>query len=102
MALERVWKGLLVLAVVAAAGIVLVQAGLVSVPWGPDEGEVRSSTMDPTTTRALTRIPNRTPEGAPRVKRRTEAMGVMATLNANPRPSLMLKSQTIQTNVTPD
>ncbi|PGF15496.1 hypothetical protein CP556_04705 [Natrinema sp. CBA1119] len=41
MTLERVWKGLLVLAVVAAAGIVLVQAGLVSVPWGPDEGEVR-------------------------------------------------------------
>ncbi|WP_226040394.1 DUF192 domain-containing protein [Natrinema sp. DC36] len=41
MALERVWKGLLVLAVVAAVGIVLVQAGLVSVPWGPDDGEVR-------------------------------------------------------------
>lgn len=41
MALERVWKGLLVVAVVAAVGIVLVQTGLVSVPWGPDEGEVR-------------------------------------------------------------
>ncbi|MFC6766907.1 DUF192 domain-containing protein [Natrinema soli] len=41
MALERVWKGLLVVAVVAAVGIVLVQTGLVSVPWGPDEGKVR-------------------------------------------------------------
>ncbi|QLK24985.1 DUF192 domain-containing protein [Natrinema zhouii] len=41
MALERVWKGLLVVAILAALGIVLVQAGLVSAPWGPDEGEVR-------------------------------------------------------------
>jgi len=102
MALERVWKGLLVLAVVAAAGIVLVQAGLVSVPWGPDEGEVRilddGSDDDP----SADADPESDTGGAPRVKRRTEAMGVMATLNANPRPSLMLKSQTIQTNVTPD
>ena len=41
MALERVWKGLLVVTVLAAVGVVLVQAGLVSAPWGPDAGEVR-------------------------------------------------------------
>ncbi|WP_226481004.1 DUF192 domain-containing protein [Natrinema amylolyticum] len=41
MALEYVWKGLLVIAVLSVAGVVLVQAGLVSVPWGPDEGAVR-------------------------------------------------------------
>ncbi|OLZ42014.1 hypothetical protein A6E15_13960 [Natrinema saccharevitans] len=41
MALESVWKGLLVIAAVSIIGAVLVQAGFVSVPWGPDEGEVR-------------------------------------------------------------
>ncbi|AGB33193.1 hypothetical protein C488_16537 [Natrinema pellirubrum DSM 15624] len=41
MALESVWKGLLVIAAVLLVGVVLVQAGLVSVPWGPDEGQVQ-------------------------------------------------------------
>lgn len=41
MALERVPKALLVIAVLSIAGVVLVQAGLVSAPWSPDEGEVR-------------------------------------------------------------
>ncbi|OAQ51384.1 hypothetical protein HTG_16965 [Natrinema mahii] len=41
MALEYVWKGLLVIAAVSIIGAVLVQAGFVSAPWGPDEGEVR-------------------------------------------------------------
>nr|WP_255681813.1 DUF192 domain-containing protein [Natrinema sp. SYSU A 869] len=41
MALEYVWKGLLVIAALSIVGVVLVQSGLVSAPWGPDEGEVR-------------------------------------------------------------
>ncbi|MGQ3411633.1 DUF192 domain-containing protein [Natrinema sp. LN54] len=41
MALEYVWKGLLVIAVLSIVGVVLVQAGVVSAPWGPDSGEVR-------------------------------------------------------------
>ncbi|PCR90697.1 DUF192 domain-containing protein [Natrinema ejinorense] len=41
MAFEYVWKGVLVIAILSIAGVVLVQAGLVSAPWGPDEGEVR-------------------------------------------------------------
>ncbi|ELZ11188.1 hypothetical protein C478_12285 [Natrinema thermotolerans DSM 11552] len=57
MALESVWKGLLVIAAVSIIGVVLVQAGLVSVPWGPDEGEVRifdDETDDESTTRSDT------------------------------------------------
>ncbi|MBZ6493669.1 DUF192 domain-containing protein [Natrinema longum] len=41
MVFEYVWKGLLVIAILSVAGVVLVQVGLVSVPWGPDDGEVR-------------------------------------------------------------
>jgi uncharacterized membrane protein (UPF0127 family) len=41
MALEYVWKGLLVIGALSIVGVVLVQAGFVSAPWGPDEGEVR-------------------------------------------------------------
>ncbi|ELY71523.1 DUF192 domain-containing protein [Natrinema versiforme] len=41
MALEYVWKGLLVVAALSIVGVVLVQAGVVSAPWGPDSGEVR-------------------------------------------------------------
>lgn len=41
MALEYVWKGLLVIAALSIVGVVLVQAGVVSAPWGPDSGEVR-------------------------------------------------------------
>ncbi|WP_226005237.1 DUF192 domain-containing protein [Natrinema salinisoli] len=43
MALEYVWKGLLVIAALSIVGVVLVQAGFVSAPWGPDSGEVRIS-----------------------------------------------------------
>ncbi|MDF9745801.1 DUF192 domain-containing protein [Natrinema salsiterrestre] len=43
MALEYVWKGLLVIAALSIVGVVLVQAGVVSAPWGPDSGEVRIS-----------------------------------------------------------
>ncbi len=41
MALERVWKGVLVVAIVGLGGLVLVQAGFVSPPWGPDDGTAR-------------------------------------------------------------
>lgn len=41
MALEYVWKGLLVVVALSIVGVVLVQAGVVSAPWGPDSGEVR-------------------------------------------------------------
>ena len=41
MSVGRVGKGLLAIAVLSIAGVVLVQAGLVSTPWGPDSGEVR-------------------------------------------------------------
>ncbi|ELZ25942.1 DUF192 domain-containing protein [Natrinema limicola] len=41
MTIGRVGKGLLAIAVLSIAGVVLVQAGLVSTPWGPDSGEVR-------------------------------------------------------------
>ncbi len=41
MALDHVWKGLLVVAAVSVVGVVLVQVGVVSVPWGPDEGQVQ-------------------------------------------------------------
>ncbi|SER49870.1 DUF192 domain-containing protein [Natrinema salaciae] len=41
MALEYVWKGLLAIAALSIVGLLLVQAGFVSAPWGADEGEVR-------------------------------------------------------------
>jgi len=41
MTIGRVGKGLLAIAILSIAGVVLVQAGLVSTPWGPDSGEVR-------------------------------------------------------------
>ncbi|WP_254762947.1 DUF192 domain-containing protein [Natrinema marinum] len=41
MALERVWKVLLVVGIVGLGSVVLVQAGFVSPPWGPDEGTAR-------------------------------------------------------------
>ncbi|SEW04241.1 DUF192 domain-containing protein [Natrinema salifodinae] len=41
MAFERVWKGLLAIALLSIVGVALVQAGIVSTPWGADEGHVR-------------------------------------------------------------
>lgn len=41
MTIGRVGKGLLAIVILSIAGVVLVQAGLVSTPWGPDSGEVR-------------------------------------------------------------
>ncbi len=41
MAVEYVLRGLLVIAGLSLVGMLLVQVGLVSAPWGPDEGEVR-------------------------------------------------------------
>ncbi|MFC4541223.1 DUF192 domain-containing protein [Halosolutus amylolyticus] len=41
MALERVWKGLLVIGACSIVLVLLVQGGVVSAPWSPDEGEVR-------------------------------------------------------------
>lgn len=41
MALERVWKGLLVVAVVALAAAMVVQLGVVATPWSEDQAEVR-------------------------------------------------------------
>ncbi|WP_265109772.1 DUF192 domain-containing protein [Halosolutus halophilus] len=41
MALERVWKGLLVIAACSVVLVLLVQSGIVSAPWTADEGEVR-------------------------------------------------------------
>jgi uncharacterized protein len=41
MALERVWKGLLVLAAVAVVAAFLVQLGVVAAPWSEDRTEVR-------------------------------------------------------------
>ncbi|WP_408959584.1 DUF192 domain-containing protein [Natrinema sp. 74] len=41
MVLERVWKGLLAVAILGLGGFVLVQAGFVSPPWGPDGGTAR-------------------------------------------------------------
>ncbi|MFA9415834.1 DUF192 domain-containing protein [Natrinema sp. HArc-T2] len=41
MAFGRMGKTLLAIAILSIAGVVLLQAGLVSTPWGPDSGEVR-------------------------------------------------------------
>ncbi len=41
MVLERLWTGLVLLVIVAIGGVLLVQAGLVSAPWGEDRAEVR-------------------------------------------------------------
>jgi len=41
MVLGSVGKGLLAIGIVAVASVVLVQAGIVSAPWGSDSGEVR-------------------------------------------------------------
>ena len=41
MPLGSVGKGLLAIAILSVAGVVLVQAGLVSTPWGPDSGMVQ-------------------------------------------------------------
>ncbi|ELY77927.1 DUF192 domain-containing protein [Natrinema gari] len=41
MAVEYVLRGLLVVAGLSLVGLLLVQVGLVSAPWGPDEGAVR-------------------------------------------------------------
>ncbi|AXR76499.1 DUF192 domain-containing protein [Natrarchaeobaculum sulfurireducens] len=40
MVLERVWKGLLLLVVISIVGLLFVQAGFVSAPWGEDRAEV--------------------------------------------------------------
>lgn len=41
MAFERGWKALLVIATLSVVGIALVQAGFVSGPWSPENGETR-------------------------------------------------------------
>ncbi|MFC4436425.1 MULTISPECIES: DUF192 domain-containing protein [Natrialbaceae] len=41
MVLERVWKGLLVVAAVAVVGAFLVQLGVVAAPWSEDRADVR-------------------------------------------------------------
>ncbi|MDG5757943.1 DUF192 domain-containing protein [Natronococcus sp. A-GB1] len=41
MALERVWKGLLVVAAVGVVALLLVQLGVVGAPWSDDRTEVR-------------------------------------------------------------
>jgi uncharacterized protein len=41
MALERVWKGLLVVAALGVAALLLVQLGVVAAPWSDDRTEVR-------------------------------------------------------------
>ena len=41
MALERVWKGLLVAATLGAVALLLVQLGVVAAPWSDDRADVR-------------------------------------------------------------
>ncbi|MDG5819534.1 DUF192 domain-containing protein [Natronococcus sp. A-GB7] len=41
MALERVWKGLLVVAALGVVALTLVQLGVVGAPWSDDRTEVR-------------------------------------------------------------
>ncbi|WP_137287980.1 DUF192 domain-containing protein [Natronorubrum halophilum] len=41
MVLERVWKALLAIVVVAVIGLLVLQIGLVSPPWAEDRAEVR-------------------------------------------------------------
>lgn len=41
MALERVWKGLLVVAALALVAAALVQLGVVAAPWSEDQTELR-------------------------------------------------------------
>jgi uncharacterized protein len=41
MALERVWKGLLVVAAISVVALLLVQLGVVAAPWSDDRTEVR-------------------------------------------------------------
>lgn len=41
MVLERVWKGLLLVAALAVVGMLLVQLGVVAAPWSEDRTEVR-------------------------------------------------------------
>ncbi|TYL36882.1 hypothetical protein CV102_20470 [Natronococcus pandeyae] len=41
MVLERVWKGLLLVAALAVVGMFLVQLGVVAAPWSEDRTEVR-------------------------------------------------------------
>ncbi|AGB36158.1 DUF192 domain-containing protein [Natronococcus occultus] len=41
MALERVWKGLLVVAALGVVALLLVQLGVVATPWGEERTEVR-------------------------------------------------------------
>ncbi|WP_254528666.1 DUF192 domain-containing protein [Natrinema gelatinilyticum] len=47
MAFERGWKALLIIATLSIVGIALVQAGFVSGPWSPENGETR--VVDPET-----------------------------------------------------
>lgn len=48
MLLERIWKPLLVVLVVAVAGVLLVQAGVVSAPWGASGGDLDADEPDAT------------------------------------------------------
>ncbi|AFZ72529.1 DUF192 domain-containing protein [Natronobacterium gregoryi] len=53
MVLERVWKLLLVVATLSLVGVLLVQAGVVSAPWGEDRANVHVLESDTGETRAI-------------------------------------------------